>query len=222
LACLPCPATLMRLPVLWFMCGPITSPAIRLQINCLTHTVRKHVVQAPAPSNCHAFPGRRQCGVLQFYADSCHCRGPTRQTRRRTGVRLPETPPDATAINAGYEVHSPDGKPITVRLTELEDALGPTILVWPGREGVIVPIAKNYADDLLGTGNQSAALVELARPEPNPVLGGLLQKAPRPRRRCAATPGPTKRRGSVERPAREAKKSPGLAPGLLEHEPAGG
>ncbi len=77
-----------------------------------------------------------------------------RQTRRRTGVRLPETPPDEAAIKAGYEVHSPDGKPVTVRLTQLEDALGPTILVWPGREGVIVPIAKNYADDLLGTGDQ--------------------------------------------------------------------
>jgi hypothetical protein len=41
------------------------------------------------------------------------------------------------------------------------------------------------------------------------------------RRRCAAAPRPTSRRGSVERPALEAKKAP-VAPGLLEHEPAGG
>jgi hypothetical protein len=51
-------------------------------------------------------------------------------------------------------VQRPDGKSVTVRLTALEDALGPTILVWPGRDGVIVPIARNYADDLLGTSNQ--------------------------------------------------------------------
>jgi hypothetical protein len=33
--------------------------------------------------------------------------------------------------------------------------LGPTIIVWPGREGVIVPIRKTYADELLGTSNQA-------------------------------------------------------------------
>jgi ribosomal protein S18 acetylase RimI-like enzyme len=77
-----------------------------------------------------------------------------RQTRRRTGLRLPETPPDAAAVQSGLIVHGPDGKPVTIRLPALEDALGPTILVWPGREGVVVPIAKNYASDLLGTGAQ--------------------------------------------------------------------
>ena len=77
-----------------------------------------------------------------------------RQTRRRTGLRLPETYPDANAVLSGLVVHGPDGRPVTVRLSVLEDALGPTILVWPGRTGVVVPIAKNYADDLLGTGAQ--------------------------------------------------------------------
>ena len=77
-----------------------------------------------------------------------------RQTRRRTGLRLPEIPPDAEAIQSGLVVQSPNGKPIRVRLSSLEDALGPTLLIWPGRDGVIVPIARTYADDLLGTGNQ--------------------------------------------------------------------
>ena len=77
-----------------------------------------------------------------------------RQTRRRTGLRLPETPPDAAAVRSGLSVQGPDGKRVTVRLSALEDALGPTILAWPGREGVIVPIVRNYADDLLGTSNQ--------------------------------------------------------------------
>jgi hypothetical protein len=77
-----------------------------------------------------------------------------RQTRRRTGLRLPETPPDAAAVQSGLVVQGPDGKPIMVRLLALEEALGPTILVWPGRDGVIVPIARSYADDLLGTSDQ--------------------------------------------------------------------
>jgi acetyltransferase (GNAT) family protein len=77
-----------------------------------------------------------------------------RQTRRRTGLQLPEAPPNESAVTVGYEICGPDGKPVRVRLTQLEDALGPTILVWPGRDGVIVPIAKNFADDLLGTGDQ--------------------------------------------------------------------
>jgi ribosomal protein S18 acetylase RimI-like enzyme/predicted nucleic acid-binding protein len=77
-----------------------------------------------------------------------------RQTRRRTGLRLPEAQPDAEAVRSGLTVHGPDGKAIIVRLPALEDALTPTILLWPGRDGVIVPIAKNYADELLGTGDQ--------------------------------------------------------------------
>jgi hypothetical protein len=77
-----------------------------------------------------------------------------RQTRRRTGLQLPEGPPNETAVTDGYDVCGPDGKSVRVRLTQLEDALGPTILMWPGRAGVIVPIAKTFADDLLGTGDQ--------------------------------------------------------------------
>ncbi|HWA88556.1 MAG TPA: GNAT family N-acetyltransferase [Rhizomicrobium sp.] len=77
-----------------------------------------------------------------------------RQTRRRTGLRLPEAAPAADAVRTGLEVQGPDGKTILVRLPALEDALGPTILIWPGRDGAIVPIARNYADDLLGTNDQ--------------------------------------------------------------------
>lgn len=74
-----------------------------------------------------------------------------RQTRRKTGLQLPEQPPDIAAVQSGLVVQGPDGNAITVRLPALEDALGPTILLWPDRDGVIVPIARNYADDLLGT-----------------------------------------------------------------------
>jgi hypothetical protein len=77
-----------------------------------------------------------------------------KQTRRKTGLRLPEQPPDAVAIRSGLAVQGPDGRTVTVRLSALEDALSPTILLWPDRDGVIVPITRTYADDLLGTGDQ--------------------------------------------------------------------
>jgi hypothetical protein len=77
-----------------------------------------------------------------------------RQTRRRTGLHLPEWPPDIVALQSGLAVQGPDGRTVAVRLPALEDALSPTILLWPDRDGVIVPITRNYADDLLGTGDQ--------------------------------------------------------------------
>ena len=108
--------------------------------------------------------------------------GIARQTRRRTGLRLPEAPPDAVAAQSGLAVHCPDGRAVMVRLGALEDALAPTILAWPGREGVIVPIARNYADDLLGTSDQ---YVLFGRPEAafvarrtyfnSPRTGGLMR-----------------------------------------------
>lgn len=77
-----------------------------------------------------------------------------RQTRRRTGLALPEAVPDAVAVQCGVAVHGPDGSNITVQLAALEAALAPTLIVWPGRDGVIAPIAKSFADDLLGTADQ--------------------------------------------------------------------
>jgi GNAT superfamily N-acetyltransferase len=77
-----------------------------------------------------------------------------RQTRRRTGLALPDTLPDAGAVQSGLAVRGPDGSTITVQLAALEAALAPTLIAWPGRDGVIVPIAKSFADDLLGTADQ--------------------------------------------------------------------
>ena len=77
-----------------------------------------------------------------------------RQTRRRTGLALPEAAPTVAAVQSGLAIRGPDGSNITVRLAALEAALAPTLIAWPGRDGVIVPIAKSFADDLLGTAEQ--------------------------------------------------------------------
>jgi GNAT superfamily N-acetyltransferase/predicted nucleic acid-binding protein len=74
--------------------------------------------------------------------------------RRRTGLTLPD---DLEAISkpGGFRVTSSDGTTHQLDAETLEDLLGPTIIVWPGREGVIVPIRKPYADELLGTSDQA-------------------------------------------------------------------
>ena len=84
------------------------------------------------------------------------------QLRQKTRLRIPENPPENPTAQHGVEVEGPDGQKLSVRLPILEEALGPTLVIWPGRGGIIVPIARSYADDLLGTGNQ---LPLFGRPE---------------------------------------------------------
>jgi hypothetical protein len=76
------------------------------------------------------------------------------QIRRGTGLTLPD---DFESISKpeGLKVTSPDGTTHQLDAETLEDLLRPTIIVWPGREGVIVPIRKPYADELLGTSHQA-------------------------------------------------------------------
>lgn len=74
------------------------------------------------------------------------------QVRRRTGLVLPDA--ISTLSAAEVDIRTANGTPTRIHVALLEDLLGPTLFVWPGRNGVIVPIARNYADELLGTGIQ--------------------------------------------------------------------
>lgn len=71
--------------------------------------------------------------------------------RRRTGLILPHQIPDQNDVDTKISNIS-DRR---FSLGQLEDMLSPTILIWPNRNGVIVPITRAYADDLLGTSRQS-------------------------------------------------------------------
>ncbi|MBY5736410.1 GNAT family N-acetyltransferase [Rhizobium leguminosarum] len=74
-----------------------------------------------------------------------------KELQRRTGFTLPVNfPTNADALFAGYNQENTG----LLRPDELENLLSPTIFVWPGRAGVIVPITKRYADELLGTNRQ--------------------------------------------------------------------
>jgi hypothetical protein len=77
------------------------------------------------------------------------------QIRRRIGLALPD---DFKSMRSseGFEITSPEGTTYRMDAETLEDLLGPTIIIWPGREGVIVPIRKIYADELLGTSDQAS------------------------------------------------------------------
>ena len=77
----------------------------------------------------------------------------TQQVRRRTGLVLPDALPITSAGNE-IDIRTPKGTTTRINATILEDLLSPTLLVWPGRDGVIVPITRAYADELLGTAIQ--------------------------------------------------------------------
>jgi GNAT superfamily N-acetyltransferase len=75
------------------------------------------------------------------------------QVRRRTGLVLPDTLPITSAGNE-IDVQTPKGTKARINAAVLEDLLGPTLLIGPERDGVIVPITRSYADELLGTAIQ--------------------------------------------------------------------
>jgi hypothetical protein len=76
------------------------------------------------------------------------------QVRRRTGLVLPDS---FAAISAAgdIDIRPPKGASVKIDAASLESLLGPTVIVWPGREGVIVPIVRKYADELLGTSDHA-------------------------------------------------------------------
>ena len=74
--------------------------------------------------------------------------------RRKAGLTLPTKWPDFS--NGERSVLITHGLTQSALSPErFEDLLGPTLYLWPGREGVIVPIQRAYADELLGTNLQT-------------------------------------------------------------------
>lgn len=72
--------------------------------------------------------------------------------RRRTNLVLPS---DFSSLGSGVaEVTLPNTTNAAITVDSLEGLLSPTLILWPGRAGVIVPIGRPYADQLLGTSDQ--------------------------------------------------------------------
>lgn len=73
------------------------------------------------------------------------------QARRKTGLILPATWPHIDANNRDISIVSGSGASFVLTPERIEDMFGPALYLWPSREGVIVPIQKVYAEELLGT-----------------------------------------------------------------------
>ena len=73
-------------------------------------------------------------------------------------LRLPSTCPLFRDFDQQVEVHCPDANRRFVRLQELESGLSPAIFCLPGRDAVITPILREFAEPLLGHSRQDSFL----------------------------------------------------------------
>jgi hypothetical protein len=76
------------------------------------------------------------------------------QLRRKTGVTFPPTYPTGLADDTMLLAKDPAGGAFRINAGTLEHLLDPTVILWSGRNGVIVPIRRSFADELLGTSSQ--------------------------------------------------------------------
>jgi len=75
-------------------------------------------------------------------------------TRRKTGLVLPAHWPHPQDGARSIAVKTGSAQPLSLSPERFEDMFGPTLYLWPGRDAVIVPIQRAYADELLGTNTQ--------------------------------------------------------------------
>jgi hypothetical protein len=78
--------------------------------------------------------------------------------RATTDMRFPSVLPSIDTDDVRIQFENKQGKEFLIDLFDLETALSPTILLLPGRGGVLVPIKASYAGDLLGTAAQGSLL----------------------------------------------------------------
>lgn len=73
-------------------------------------------------------------------------------------VGLPDAPPAYRHVDQQIPVTRPDGQRVLVPLFKLESLLAPMLLCLPGREGVMVPIRKQFEEHLLADSPQDTFL----------------------------------------------------------------
>jgi hypothetical protein len=74
--------------------------------------------------------------------------------RRKMGLVLPSQWPGIQTEQWEIAIGDSAGGSLALSPERFEDMFGPTLFLWPSRDGVIVPIRRDYANDLLGTDNQ--------------------------------------------------------------------
>jgi hypothetical protein len=81
----------------------------------------------------------------------------TQQLKKGMGLELPGSMPLYQSIEQTVPINGPTGQ-VNIPLEELETLFSPAILFLPGRSGVIVPIRRVYAADLIGGAKQLSLL----------------------------------------------------------------
>jgi len=82
---------------------------------------------------------------------------------RRVQLELPRTPPDYQGANTLVRVIGPRSTALSIPLHELEELVGPALLLLNNRLGAIIPIRATYAERLLDTSAQRALFCYEAR-----------------------------------------------------------
>jgi GNAT superfamily N-acetyltransferase/predicted nucleic acid-binding protein len=80
------------------------------------------------------------------------------QLRRGMDVDLPSQMPPFQSFEQPLEIGSPAGERVTIPLEHLETLLSPIVFLLPGRPGVIAPIRRVYASELIGGDKQRSLL----------------------------------------------------------------
>ena len=75
-----------------------------------------------------------------------------------SGLGLPEAPPEFRHVDQQVPITRPDGQRVLVSLFRLETLLAPMLLCITGREGVMVPIRKQFEEHLLAESPQASFL----------------------------------------------------------------
>lgn len=75
--------------------------------------------------------------------------------RRKMGLTLPAQWPDTQAEPWEITIGGSAEGSFALSPERFEDMFGPTLFLWPSRAGVIVPIRRDYANELLGTNAQA-------------------------------------------------------------------
>jgi len=81
------------------------------------------------------------------------------QLKKEMGLELPLSIPYYESLKQPVSVIDPTGQTLNVALDEMESLLSPSIFFLPNRPGVIVPIRRVHAANLLGGDSQLSMLV---------------------------------------------------------------
>lgn len=132
---------------------------MRIRLSCPPRQVVVREVAATlgytrAPSR----PNELQKVVVKRLISSSNWQETRRLLSSSCEVTLPDTAPTFRLVDQQVPVVRPDGERALVSLFTLETLLAPALFCLPGREGVLVPVQRQFAEHLLQNSAQASLL----------------------------------------------------------------